>query len=179
MNALSKLLVASAFVAGGTGALPAQGADVPCKASTCVMVLDWGPGKTSANYPPDRRYGSGDDFEARFKSAMGAHGFRLRDTPAEGAVIMTLRTTMRPKVMCDAMAGLNTDMTCTAMSGLAVSFAGGDPAVKPPGAIRITNRCAAGDVFMLNKEFAQYAADMIWWQLEGQAAKAERPVVHC
>ena len=159
--------------------LYAQAAAIPCKAAPCAFTVDWGSGKTSANFPPDRRYGSGDDFEARFKSAMGARGLALRDAPYQGTLALTARLTSKTRVMCDAMPGLNPDMTCTAFTELAISFVSNDPAVKAPGAMRISNRCAAGNIFMLNTVFAQYAADMIWYQLEGQAAKADRPVSNC
>lgn len=153
-------------------------APIACKAP-CIFVMDWGSGKTSANFPPDRRYGSGDEFETRFKSSMGARGFTLREPPLSGAVTLTVRATTKPKVMCDAMPGLNPDMTCTAVTDLAVSFLSSDPAVKAPGAMRISNRCSAGNIFMINSVFAQFAADMIWYQLEGQAAKADKPVSRC
>lgn len=157
----------------------AQAAPIACKDVACSLLLDWGSGKTSANYPPDKKFGSGDDFEQRFKSAIAARGYRLYDTPTPGALVMTLRPQMRARTMCDAMSGLNNDMTCTAMANLAVNFTSSDPAVKAPSAIRISNRCASGDTFMTHRVFAQYAADMIWWQLEGQAAKGERPIVNC
>lgn len=156
----------------------AQG-QVACKDTACFLTIDWGSGKTSANYPPDKKYGSGDDFESRFRGALAQRGYRIIDAAQPGAYTLTVRPTMRGRVMCDAMAGLNNDMTCTAMTNLAVNFTTADPALKPPSAIRISNRCAAGDTFMTHRVFAQYAADMIWWQLEGQAAKGERPIVNC
>ena len=172
-------IVTLSIGAAGPHPLRAQDNPVPCKGARCTLVIDWGSGKTSANYPPDRRYGSGDDFESRFRGAMGMRGYVLRDTPFDGAITMTIRPTMKARVMCDAMAGLNPDKSCTAVTDLAVSFLSGDPKVKAPGAIRISNRCAAGDIYMLNKVFAQYSADMVWYQLEGQAAKADRPVSNC
>jgi hypothetical protein len=156
----------------------AQGGPGPCREMACVLTLDWGSGKTSASYPPDKKFGSGDDFEQRFRGALAARNYRIVD-PGMGTLVMTARPTMRARVMCDAMSGLNNDMTCTAMTNLAINFTSNDPAVKPPGAIRISNRCASGDTFMTHRVFAQYAADMIWWQLEGQAAKGERPIVNC
>jgi hypothetical protein len=161
------------------GSALAQATPIACKDVACSLILDWGSGKTSASYPPDKKFGSGDDFEQRFKSAIAARGYRLYDSPMPGALVMTLRPTMRARVMCDAMSGLNNDLTCTAMTNLAVNFTSADPAVKAPGAIRISNRCASGDTFMTHRVFAQYAVDMIWWQLEGQAAKGERPIVNC
>jgi hypothetical protein len=173
-----RTLVAAAAVALTAGAARAQDA-VPCKALACVITIDWGGSKTASDYAFDKRYGSGDDFEQKVKAALAGHGFRFGDKPIDGAMTMYLRPTMKSRVMCDQMAGINPDMSCTAMTALAVNFTSPDKAVKAPGAIRISNRCAAGDIFMVNKVFAQYAADMIWWQLEGQAQKAERPVSNC
>ena len=179
LRILLTLLVAA--IALAVSAIPAQAQEstVPCKAAVCLFVLDWGSGRTSSSFPPDRRYGSGDDFETKFRSAMGSRGYRLTDKPTEGAMTLTIRPTMKSRVMCDAMAGTNTDMSCTAVTNLAVSFTSGDPKVKAPGGVRITNRCGAGDIYLLNKDFAQYSADMIWYQLEGQAAKADRPNGNC
>lgn len=176
---LAVVLIAAFALAFGATRAQAQESTVPCKASACLFVLDWGSGRTSSSFPPDRRYGSGDDFESRFRSAMGSRGYRLTDKPMEGASTLTIRPTMKSRVMCDAMAGTNTDMSCTAVISLAVSFTSGDPSIKAPGAIRITNRCGAGDVYLLNKDFAQFSADMIWYQLEGQGAKADRPNGNC
>ena len=179
MNRIAKAIT-GVVVASLPSVVSAQDSAIPCKTTMCSFVLDWGAGQTSASYPPDKRYGSGDDFEARLRSVLTARGFRFRDGAVEGMMAMTVRPTMKSRVMCDAMAGLNPDKSCTAIVGLAVTFLTGDPAVKAPGAIRINNRCAAGDVYMLNTVFAQYAAGMIWWQLEGQAvAKAERPISNC
>ena len=63
-----RTLVAAAAVALLAGVARAQDA-VPCKALTCVLTLDWGGSKTAADYPPDKRYGSGDDFEQMIKAA--------------------------------------------------------------------------------------------------------------
>ena len=183
MKYTSRILAAIGIAAFALafGAVPTQAQEsaVPCKAAVCLFVLDWGSGRTSSSFPPDRRYGSGDDFETRFRTAMGSRGYRLTDRPTDGAATLTIRPTMKSRVMCDAMAGTNTDMSCTAVTSLAVSFTSGDPKGKAPGAIRITNRCGAGDIYLLNKDFAQYSADMIWYQLEGQAAKADRPNGNC
>src|SRR6185436_5687476 len=91
--------------------LAAQDALVPCKDSTCTLKIDWGGSKTSADYPPDKRYGSGDDFEQRFRNALREKGFRFVDAGGETALSMIARPTMQKNVMCDAMAGINTDRT--------------------------------------------------------------------
>lgn len=163
----------------GAARVSGQEAPVPCKESACVLSIDWGAGKTSATYPPDRRYGSGDDFESRFKAALAERAIRFREVPTPDLLLMTVRPTMRNRVMCDRIGGLNRDMTCTAMVMLAVTFTSPNSGVKAPAAIRVSNRCAAGDIFLTHRDFATYAAEMIWYQLEGQAAKAERPRANC
>jgi len=175
-------LAAIAAIAVGIAipqSLSAQDAAAPCTVSPCVFDLDWGNGKTSASYVADRRYGSGDDFEARFRAAMAAHGYRFTDIATEGAMRLRVRPMMKERVSCDRVSGLNPDMSCTAMTNLAVTFAPGDPNVKAPGAIGINNRCGSSGQFLTMKAFAEYASDMVWWQLEGQAAKADRPTSKC
>ena len=168
-----------AAVAAAIISAPAMAQDAPCKSATCVLAIDWGAGKSSADFPPDRRYGSGDDFESGFRAAMGNRGYRLTSTPTPGAAVIAVRPTTKARVMCDSMAGTNPDLNCTAITLLAISWQLADPKEKPPSAMRVTNRCAAGDIFMPNRVFAQYAAEMIWWQLEGQAQKADRPSGNC
>lgn len=166
----------------GPATIRAQGeaaASPPCHDRACALVFDWGPGKTSSNYGPDRRYGSGDDFEAKVRFALGEHGIRTKDGPVEGTLTLTLRTRMKEKAMCDQMPGTNTDYNCVAVQELAVTFSSGDPATKAPGAIRIPNRCGSNDVFMTMQAFGQYCADMIWYSLEGEKAKAKKPVGRC
>jgi hypothetical protein len=154
-------------------------APAPCHLQACGLVIDWGSGKTSATYPADRKYGSGDDFEAKIRTALADHGFKVKDAPADGPLALTMRPTMRAKVMCDAMAGTNSDKNCTAMTDLAVTFASADTSVKAPGAMRIANRCGGSDTYMTMNQFAQYSADMIYYNLEGAAKKEPRPVSKC
>lgn len=151
----------------------------PCRDRPCVLVFDWGAGKTSATYGPDRRYGSGDDFEAKVRSALAARGIRTREPPGAGALTLTVRPTVRTGAMCDQMPGTNTDYSCIAMQDVAVTFASGDPAVKPPGALRVSNRCGATDVYMTMDAFGQFSADLIWFSLEGEKAKQRRPIGRC
>jgi hypothetical protein len=151
----------------------------PCHLQPCGITIDWGSGNTSATYGPDRRYGSGDDFDAKVRSALADHGIRTKEAPAEGALLLTLRPTMLTKAMCDVMAGTGTDYHCTAMSDLAVTFTSKDPGTKAPNALRIPNRCGAGGEYMRMGPFAQYAADVIYFNLEGQKKKEPRPVARC
>ncbi|HVT38039.1 MAG TPA: hypothetical protein VHE78_03275 [Gemmatimonadaceae bacterium] len=162
-----------------SGAQEVAAAPAPCHLQACGLAFDWGSGKTSANYPSDRRYGSGDDFEAKMRSALADHGVRTKDAPADGPLLITLKPTMRPRSMCDAMAGTSTDMSCTSMSDLTVTFASSDPAVKAPNAMHFSNRCGARDTFMTMAQFGQYAADMLYYALEGAQKKEARPVMRC
>jgi hypothetical protein len=169
----------SALVPAPSAAQDATAGPPPCHLQACALVFDWGSGKTSASYPADRRYGSGDDFEAKMRSALSDHALRTKDAPADGPIVITLRPTMRPKSMCDMMPGTSTDMTCTSMSDLAVTFASNDPAVKAPNALRLSNRCGAGNTYMTMAQFGQYSADMLYYALEGAQKKEARPVMRC
>lgn len=151
----------------------------PCHELSCGLNFDWGSGKTAASFGPDRRYGSGDDFESRFRGALGESGYRVKDPPASGPLLISVRPIMRAKAMCDQMSGTNTDMSCTAMSDVTIAFQSTDPAAKAPGSVRVTNRCGANDTFMTMAVFAKYAADMVYWTLEGQAKKMQRPTGRC
>ena len=65
------------------------------------------------------------------------------------------------------------------MTDLAVNFTSADPASKAPGALRISNRCGSPDTYMKMSEFGQYAADMLYYSLEGEKKKEPRPVSRC
>jgi hypothetical protein len=173
------MCLGAALAPAATWAQDTTSGPAPCHLRACGLVFDWGSGRTSASYPADRRYGSGDDFEAKMRSALADHGIRTKDAPADGPLLITLRPTMRPKSMCDAMPGTSTDMSCTSMSDLAVTFASADQAVKAPNALRLSNRCGAGNTFMTMAQFGQYAADMLYYSLEGAQKKEARPVMRC
>ncbi len=165
---------------GCAGAAQAQDTvAVPCRAAPCAVVLDWGPGKTTASYPPDRRYGAGNDFEPRFKAALRDRGYRVLDGPTAGALTMTVRPAMRLRVACDRVTGMNPDLTCTAMEAVMLTFISDDATAKVPSAIRVNNRCGAADTYLAHRAFADFAAATLWWELEGRAAGAERPRAGC
>jgi hypothetical protein len=170
------LAVVAASRAASAQAAPAT---VPCREIPCQLVFDWGGGQGASTVPPDRKYGSGDDYEAKFRAAMGLRGYRTKDTPTEGGLVLTVRLSTMKRVMCDQMPGTNPDMSCTAISATNLTFASTDPKVKAPGSVRINNRCASNGIYMLNRDFAQYSVDMLWYNLEGEAAKGERPVSKC
>lgn len=162
-----------------TAAQPAANAPGPCHASACQLIFDYGSGRTSASFGPDRKYGSADEFEVALRAALAGRGIRTKESQGDGGFSITLRPTMRPRSMCDAMPGTSTDFSCTAMSDLTVAFVSGDSAIKAPGAIRVANRCGANNVFMTMADFAQYAAGMVWYTLKGAQNKQSRPTVHC
>ena len=173
--ALCSALAPAALAAQG-GAAPA--APAMCRDAPCIVIFDWGSGRSAADYGPDRKYGSADEFENRVRSLLTSAGLRLATSASPGAATISLRPTMRPKSMCDAMPGTNTDYSCTAMSDLQVFFTSGDPATKAPGAFRVSNRCG-GDVYMTMAAFGQYAAEMVIFTLEGARTKMNRPSAHC
>lgn len=151
----------------------------PCSTLQCAIVFDWGSGRTAGSFPTDKKYGSGDDFEAKLRSALASLGIRTKDAPAAGELTITVRPTMRARTMCDAMKGTSPDLTCTAMSDLSVSFAPTDPSAKAPPAQRIANRCGGGTNYMPMYQFAQYSAEMIYYSLVGAEKKEKKPVAVC
>ncbi len=151
----------------------------PCHDKTCALAFDWGTGKTSGDYGADRKYGSAEDFEAAIRSGLKAHGYRTQDSPQGSEIMITFRPRMRPRSLCDAMPGTNSDMTCTAMSDLQVTFLSNDPAVKAPSSLRISNRCGSGDMYLTMRQFGQFAADMIYFSNEGSAKKETKPTMPC
>jgi hypothetical protein len=169
------LLALATIVAGAR----ARAQEVPCRATPCTIIFDWGGGQSSTAFTPDRRYGTGDDFEVRFRAALRARGYQIREGNPEGVIVMTVRLTLQKKVMCDQQSGTNNDMTCTAITSAAVTFASPDPKLKVPGNVRVNNRCAQNGIFLKNDVFGQYAGDLLWWQLEGDAQKAPKPTVSC
>ena len=176
---VAALAVSGAAVAPAHAQVAADAPVAPCHATACALTFDWGSGRTAASFGPDRRYGSGDDFEARFRGAMGESGLRTKDAPAYGPLAITVRPTMKAKAMCDQMPGTNTDLSCSAMSDLTVSFVSTDAAVKAPGSMRVSNRCGSGDTYMIMTVFAKYAVDMVYYTLEGQQKKEPRPRSQC
>ena len=86
---VAAMLAMSPSVASAQATSPAP---VPCRDSTCRLVFDWGGGQSAASFPQDRRYGSGDDFEAKTRFTLAGKGFRLTDEAKPGEIVITLRT---------------------------------------------------------------------------------------
>jgi hypothetical protein len=152
----------------------ASAAAAPCRDRPCALAFDWGPGKTAGSWAPDRKYGATDQFESKVRSGLAGRGFRIVDR-ADSTLVITLRPTMQARAMCDEMPGTNTDYSCTAMSDLAVNFASTLPSTKAPSALRLSSRCNMRESYLTLPIFAQYAAEMIAWAIEGQAKNEKRP----
>lgn len=148
----------------------------PCRSITCQIIWDWG-GQSASTYGQDRRYGPATDLEVLIPQFLRDAGLKV--SPSAGLPLqMTLRPRMR-NAMCDIMAGTGTDMTCRTISDLAVQFTSSDSSVKAPGAVRITNRCAAGDKFMSIREFSRYASDLVIYNLTDEKSRGRRPASRC
>ncbi|MGQ0764960.1 MAG: hypothetical protein ACT4OZ_04755 [Gemmatimonadota bacterium] len=179
MRILARLSVL-AFLFPVVGAAAQDSAAVagtgPCRSITCQIIWDWG-GQSASTYGQDRRYGPATDLEVLIPQFLREAGLKV--SPAAGLPVqMTLRPRMR-NAMCDIMAGTGTDMSCRTVSDLAVQFTSTDSTVKAPGAVRITNRCAAGDKFMSIREFSRYAADLVIYNLTDEKARGRRPASRC
>ena len=148
-----------------------------CVLSPCALIIDWGPGKTAGSYGADQRYGSGDDFEAGVQRGLTAHGVQVRMSGNQ-----TFSITLRPKVnaraMCDEMSGTGTRYNCAVVSDVAVSYASTDATLKPPGALRLTNRCG-GERALTMSQFGVYVGEMIWWGMTPPEARERRPTMRC
>jgi hypothetical protein len=171
--ALAAVLSVSVAAAQGTTPVP-----VPCRDSTCRLVFDWGGGQTASSYPQDRRYGSGDDFEAKVRFTLAGKGLRLTDDSKPGEVVITLRPRVK-KAMCDAMSGTNTDMSCQTIGDLLINFTGGDATLKPPGAKNIRNSCGDVTVLMSMSQIGTYTGDLIAFYVEGEKKGERRPSPKC
>ena len=175
---LAAIIAAAALGAPAVWAQGTPQAAVPCRDGTCRIVFDWGGGQTASSFPQDRRYGSADDFESKVRSSLAARGFRMTDETKAGELVITLRPRMK-KAMCDAMPGLNTDMSCNTVSDAAVAFAGGDATLKPPGAKSVRNTCGDATVMMTMGQFGQYTGDMLAFFIEGEKKGERRPSMKC
>ena len=99
------------FVAGIAVSLQSQAtptSHLPCRGAPCSLIVDWGVGKTAADMPPDRKYGSpdvssadesvrrlwcGDDHEAirnvcRRDGVVLAQGRATEGRQTDGQVLM-------------------------------------------------------------------------------------------
>ena len=177
INTPSLLLLTASVVF--TSAAAAQ--DTPplvCRAAACAVEFDWGSGQSAASVVADRRYGSGQDFETGFRARLTDKGFRVSTEPAGAGLKVSLRIAMT-SAMCDITRGTNPDRRCRTMRDVAVTFTPIDTTIKRFGSQRITNRCGDRDQLMTMTQFGQYVADMIYYTIEGEKAKAQRPALNC
>lgn len=166
------------LLARPSGAQDPAAPAAPCLTTACGLVFDWGTGKTAGTYGQDQRYGSGDDFESGVRRAFLTHGITLRTTD-DGPFTITIRPKVDSRAMCDRMAGTGTRFSCVVVSDVAVNFALADAAVKPPGALRLTNRCGGESARLSMGQFGQYVGDMIWWTIIPAEAKEKKPALRC
>lgn len=160
-------------------AVPAAAQDAPqstpCRSAPCRIAFDWG-GESAASHGSDRRYGPASDLETLLPRLLSERGMRVV-TSGEAALVMTVRPKVR-RAMCDAMAGTSTDYSCRTIGEIAITFAATDTA-KAPNAVRVTNRCGAGDTFMTVADFARFTADMLAYQLADEKSRGRRPASKC
>ena len=169
-------IVATALVFTAPAATAAQDAGPLCLAKSCSLVLDWGPGKTSASYSTDLRYGAAEDFESAVRRALTSHAVRLSDSAP--ALVITLRTRIDSRALCDRMEGTSSRHSCVAMQDVAVAFASRDSAVKAPSGVRITNRCG-DNVYATMSQFGEYVGELVWMSLAGPNGKGKKPPLKC
>lgn len=151
---------------------PAAG---PCRSNLCVIAFDWG-SQSAASHGSDRRYGPAADLESHLPRLLEERGLRVATA---GSAVLTM--TVRPKVrfaMCDQMAGTDTNYTCKTISEVQIQFMSSDT-TRTPNAVRVTNRCGAGDTFMTVMDFARYTADMVAYQLAEDKSRGRRPTSKC
>jgi hypothetical protein len=147
----------------------------PCRAAPCRLTFDWG-GASAASHGSDRRYGPASDVETLLPQFLAERGMRVI-TAGETALVMTVRPKVR-RAMCDVMAGTGTDYSCRTIGEIAIQFATTDT-TKAPNAVRVTNRCGAGDTFMTVAVFARFTADMLVYQLADEKTRGRRPASKC
>jgi hypothetical protein len=154
-------------------------APVVCRASACLLEFDWGGGQTAASIINDRRYGAGTDFENALKQRLNEKGFRIVDPGGTAGLKATLRLAMNNNALCDFMAGLNPDRSCKTLRDVNVTFTPNDTTIRKINSQRITNRCGDPNQLMTMTQFGQYAAEMLYYVIEGEKAKAPKPVAKC
>jgi hypothetical protein len=174
-------LAVPALVAFGS-ALQAQAAPaaaVPCRLAPCVLIVDWGVGKTIADMPPDRKYGGPAEFEAMLRATLQAHGLSAVATVPDSKVSIRVQATYKTRVLCEEMPGTTPDFSCATIGEALANFATTEPGLKVPTSVRMINRCGASSGVMTMKQFGTFAGEMIWYSLEGEKAKASKPMGKC
>ena len=173
--ALALAFVLSAKCLAAQNAVPPL---VPCRDFGCKLIFDWGPGKTVASYPQDRRYGGGDDFEVKLRSTLAGQGYHLVTTAGEGEMTIVIRATVG-RAMCDQLSGTNTDYSCQTMREAMLGFSGGATGVPVPKGRSLRNSCGDATVQMTMGQFGQYMGEMIAFIIEKEKKGERRPSMKC
>lgn len=148
-----------------------------CRDGPCLVTYDWGAGATPASFGADRRYGPAADIEPLLRQHLREHGLRIVES-GDDAMRLTVRISM-VNAMCDQMAGTSTDMSCRTINEMVIQFSAPSADVKAPGAMRVANRCGAGDMKMTVAQMAQYAADYLSYNLAKERKGLKRAVARC
>lgn len=170
ISALAAVLTAAPVLAQDAPQTAGQ-----CRGAPCRITFDWG-GESAASFGADRRYGPASDIETLLPQLLAERGLRVVSS-GDAPLVMTVRPKVR-RAMCDAMAGTSTDYSCRTIGEIQIQFATTDTA-KAPNALRVTNRCGAGDTFMTVAVFARYTADMLAYQLADEKSRGRRPASKC
>lgn len=78
-----------------------------------------------------------------------------------------------------SVADMPPDRSCATIGEAIVSFATTDQGAKLPTAVRIINRCGASEGVMSMKQFGKFVGEMIWFALDGEHQKANKPSGKC
>jgi hypothetical protein len=175
---VSLLTTALVFTSAAAAQDATKASQPVCHASACAFEFDWGSGQSAASIAVDRRYGSGADFEAGFRSRMAEKGFNLTTDLGTAGLRATIRTAMT-SAMCEVVPGLNPDRRCRTMRDVDITFIPIDTTIKRLGKQRIVNRCGDRNQLMTMMQFGQYVADMVYYAIEGEGIKAQRPGAKC
>jgi hypothetical protein len=175
VRAISRVIAAAFLVAAATAG--AQAPAVPCKGLPCSLVIDWGVGKAVNDMPPDRRFGSPEDFDKALRAALAGH--EMIASSATGAVSIRVQATYKTRVLCDDMPGTAPDRSCATIGEAIANFGSDDKALALSSAVRMINRCGASEAVMSMKQFGAFVGEMIWYSLEGAKQAAKKPSGKC
>jgi hypothetical protein len=174
ITGVSLLLGAPALRAQTVAALP-----VPCRDMPCALIVDWGVGKSLGDMPPDRKFGSAAEFEVAVREALRTHEMLGVANVADAKLSIRIQAAYKQGVLCDEVPGTNADRSCATIGEAIANFGTSAPEYKPPAALRIINRCGASTRLMTMKQFGAYVGESIWFALEGDKKKANKPSGKC
>ena len=169
-------------MAACAAALSAQApaaAPVPCRDAPCALTIDWGVGKTMADMPPDKKYGSPEQFDQAMREALKGHDMIGVASAPDSKIGIRVVATYKTRVLCEEMPGTMPDRTCATIGEAIANFSTSDPAIKLPTAVRLINRCGASSGVMSMRAFGKLMGETIWFALEGEQQKASKPFGRC